>query len=81
MTDTLVCYSAPLDRPGEWLTVEWDRDADWDSHWVVKVSDLDGYREVRRMASYTEARGYLDRKVVESRTNTRMSLGPIKRGR
>lgn len=67
-----VCYSVPSDRPGERLTVEWDRGADWDSHWVVKVSSPDGHHEIRRTASYTEARRYLDRKVTEARTGVPM---------
>lgn len=67
-----VCYSVPSDRPGERLTVEWDRGADWDSHWVVKASGPDGHHEICRAASYTEARRHLDREVMEDRTGATM---------
>lgn len=57
MTETLVCHTTTLDHPDQTLTVEWDRAADWDRHWLLVFNGASGCRQVvRRLASYTEVR-------------------------
>lgn len=53
----MICHTTELGPPGQTLTVEWDRAADWDRHWLLVFSGSSGCRQVvRRLASYTEAR-------------------------
>ena len=54
---TQVCFTQALDHPGQTLTVEWVRDAEWDRHWEMVFNGASGCRQVvRRLSSYTEAR-------------------------
>lgn len=56
----LACFVQPLE-PGQDLTVEWVREADWDAHWAVVFNGASGCRqEVRRLASYSEARAMIE---------------------
>ncbi len=62
MTDRHVCFTQVLDHPDQALIVEYVRDADWDRHWAVSFHGASGCRqEVRRLASYTEARSMVNR--------------------
>lgn len=57
-----VCHT--LELPIHTVTVEYDRDADWDSHWVIVLSSPPQQRtEMRRYFSYTEARRETERVV------------------
>lgn len=59
---THVCHTQVLDYPTQTLTVEYVRDAAWDAHWAVFFNGASGCRqEVRRLASYTEAREMIRR--------------------
>ena len=54
---TTIHHSQTLAHPRQTLTVEWDRDAPWDEHWLIVFTTVSGVRQVlRRKASYTEAR-------------------------
>jgi hypothetical protein len=54
---TTIHHTQVLDHPRQTLTVEWDRDADWDRHWLMVFTGVSGCRQVvRRLATYTEAR-------------------------
>jgi hypothetical protein len=54
---TTIHHSVTLAHPRQTLTVEWDRDARWDEHWLIVFTTVSGVRQVlRRKASYTEAR-------------------------
>ena len=65
MTDTHVCFTQVLDHPAQTLTVEYVRAAEWDRHWAVYFNGASGCRqEVRRLASYTEARAMVDRHLA-----------------
>ena len=65
MDSNYICFTQVLDHPNQTLTVEWVRDADWDRHWSVVFNGASGCRqEVRRVASYTEARHAISRHLV-----------------
>jgi hypothetical protein len=54
---TTIQHTEILAHPSQTLTVEWDRDARWDEHWLIVFTTYSGVRQVlRRKASYTEAR-------------------------
>lgn len=55
MTD--IYHTTSLAHPDQTLTVEWDREAPWDEHWLIVFTTVTGVRQVlRRKASFTEAR-------------------------
>lgn len=65
--DSHVCFTQTLAHPAQTLTVEYVRDADWDRHWAVFFNGVSGCRqEVRRLASYTEARTMIDRHLART---------------
>lgn len=67
MDDTHTCFTQVLGHPDQSLTVEWVRDADWDRHWAVFFNGASGCRqEVRRLASYAEARTMIDRHLART---------------
>ena len=64
----MICYTAQLGHPNQTLTVEWDRAADWDKHWLLVFNGASGCRQVvRHLDSYTAARkaiqAHLDRRA------------------
>ena len=52
----MLIYRVELPVPGQSLDVEWVRTADWDNHWALVFTGVACRQELRRMASYTEAR-------------------------
>lgn len=65
MSDTHVCFTQELDCPTQTLTVEYVRSAEWDRHWAVYFNGASGCRqEVRRVASYGEARAAVNRHLA-----------------
>lgn len=65
MPETHVCFTQVLDYPTQTLTVEYVRAAEWDRHWAIYFNGASGCRqEVRRLASYGEARAAIDRHLV-----------------
>ena len=67
---TTIHHSEALAHPRQTLTVEWDRDACWDEHWLIVFTTVSGSRQVlRRKASYTEARA--DVRHLAGRINAR----------
>lgn len=54
--DRLTVHRAPLPYPGQTLDVEWVREADWDAHWALVFTGVSCRQELRRLASYTEAK-------------------------
>lgn len=61
-----VCHTLELQI--HTVTVEYDRDADWDSHWVIVLSSYERRTEIRRYCSYTEARREAERTVNSIKT-------------
>ena len=64
----MICHTTVLDHPGQTLTVEWDRDAAWNRHWLMVFNGASGCRQVvRRLGSYNEAlraiRNHLDNRT------------------
>lgn len=49
-------YRAELPYQGQSLDVEYIRDADWDAHWALVFTGVSCRQELRRIASYTEAK-------------------------
>lgn len=63
----MICHTTVLDHPNQTLTVEWDRDADWNQHWLMVFNGASGCRQVvRRLGSYTEAR-----RAIQNHLNNR----------
>lgn len=52
----ITIYRAPLPHHGQSLDVEWVREADWDAHWALVFTGVSCRQELRRLASYTEAK-------------------------
>jgi hypothetical protein len=60
MTDSnpdnrMVIFQADL-GPRQTLDVEWVPDAVWDAHWAIVFTGQNCRQELRRVASYTEAK-------------------------
>jgi hypothetical protein len=56
----MVIFQAELPVPGQSLDVEWVPDATWDTHWALVFTGVTCRQELRRLASYTEARKTAD---------------------
>lgn len=54
--DRYLWHRTPLDHPGQSLDVEYVRDAEWDRHWALVFQGIRCRQEVRRWATFTEAR-------------------------
>lgn len=54
--DRYPCFRAPLAHPRQSLAVEYVREAPWDQHWAIVFNGVTCRQELRRMASYPDAR-------------------------
>lgn len=61
MTDRYVWHSTPLSHPGQSLDIEYVRDAEWDQRWALVFQGIRCRQEVRRRATFTEARADIRR--------------------
>lgn len=54
--DRYPCYRVALAHPRQSLAVEYVRQALWDQHWAITFNGVTCRQELRRMASYSDAR-------------------------
>lgn len=64
--DRYLWHRVPLAYPGQALEVEYVRDADWDRHWAVTFQGIRCRQEVRRLATFTEARTMIARHLARA---------------
>ena len=67
-------HSTALTHPGQALEIEYVRDADWDRRWALVFQGVHCRQEVRRLATFTEAReavrNHLVRQAERQRKDT-----------
>ena len=72
--DRYLWHSTPLGHPGQALEIEYVRDADWDRRWALVFQGVRCRQEVRRLATFTEARQvvrtHLERMTERNRKDT-----------
>lgn len=61
VTDRYLWHRTPLRYPGQSLDIEYVRDTDWDRHWALVFQGIRCRQEVRRLATFTEARAAVQR--------------------
>ena len=66
--DRYVWHRTPLDYPGQSLDIEYVRAAPWGQHWALVFQGLRCRQEVRRLATFTEARAVVRRHLARKET-------------
>lgn len=66
MTDRYVWHSTPLTYPGQALEIEYVRDAEWDQHWALIFQGVRCRHEVRRLATFADARAVIRRHLIRA---------------
>ena len=62
--DRYLWHRTPLTHPGQALEIEYVRDADWDQHWALVFQGVKCRQEVRRCATFTDARHAIQRHLA-----------------
>lgn len=68
--DRYLWHSTPLAHPGQALEIEYVRDADWDAHWALVFQGINCRHEVRRLATFTDARAAVNRHLARVAEHT-----------